>query len=337
MAKRRLTRQQRERIHQTHSQRREKAARRMAHQLETLSPDGLGQAQWGLVVANHGPAAIIEDREGGLYRCAVRQNLSTLVCGDQVVWQTSGDGEGVVTAIEERRSLLTRPDYSGRLKPVAANLDEVAVVVAPRPEMNEFLIDRYLVAIDAIGVEALVVLNKIDTLDAAAFAAMEARLAVYRHMGYTVLYASSRSSQGLEPLRQRLIGHTTILLGQSGVGKSSLIKALLPHRDIRIQALSQATGLGTHTTTTSALYHLPDGGDLIDSPGVRSFELSELHRVDLEHGFVEFGPYLGRCKFSNCSHRVEPGCALLAAVAEGKIDARRLRSYHQLRDSLAGK
>ena len=152
-----------------------------------------------------------------------------------------------------------------------------------------------------------------------------------------MLYASSRSSQGLEPLRQRLIGHTTILLGQSGVGKSSLIKALLPHRDIRIQALSQATGLGTHTTTTSALYHLPDGGDLIDSPGVRSFELSELHRVDLEHGFVEFGPYLGRCKFSNCSHRVEPGCALLAAVAEGKIDARRLRSYHQLRDSLAGK
>ena len=337
MAKRRLTRRQRERIRQTQSQRRVKAARRLARQRETPSPDGLGPAQWGLVVANHGPAAIVENREGELYRCAVRQNMSTLVCGDQVVWQTSGAGEGVVTAVEERRSLLTRPDYSGRLKAVAANLDEVAVVVAPRPEMNEFLIDRYLVAIDAIGVKALVVLNKTDTLDEAAFAAMKTRLAAYRRIGYTVLYASTRSSHGLEPLRERLIGHTTILLGQSGVGKSSLIKALLPHRDIRIQALSQATGLGTHTTTTSALYHLPDGGDLIDSPGVRSFELSELHRVDLEHGFVEFGPYLGHCKFSNCSHRVEPGCALLAAVAEGKIDPRRLRSYHQLKYSLAGK
>ena len=335
MSGRRLNRRQIERIKQLHEKRRQKAARRASqHAEELLGQGSLGIEQTGLVIANYGPTLIVEDNNGALRRCALRQNLGVAVCGDRVVWQTSGAGEGVVTAIEARRSLLSRPDYSNRLKPLAANLDQVAVVVAPRPALNEYLIDRYLIAVTTIDVTALLVLNKIDILDADELAELEARLATYRRIGYPLLYASTRAAHGLDALRERLKQRTSILVGQSGVGKSSLIKALLPDREIRIQALSQATGHGTHTTTTSTLYHLPNGGDLIDSPGVRSFELGKLEPAALERGFIEFVPYLGQCKFSNCSHRTEPECAILAAVNQGQIDERRLQSYHQIRESL---
>lgn len=330
MADRRLTRRQQARIQRIQEQRRQRAEGSTRH-TETSSQSGLGIEQTGQVIANYGSALIIEDHEGGLQRCTVRQNLGTLACGDRVIWQAGDASEGVVSAVLQRRSLLTRPDYNGRPKPVAANLDLVAVVVASRPELNEFLIDRYLVAIATIGVDSLVVVNKTDLLAVDELAALETRLSTYWRIGYPLLFASARLDHGLDTLRARLKDHTSILVGQSGVGKSSLVKALLPDLEIRIQALSMATGQGTHTTTTSTLYHLPDGGDLIDSPGVRSFELGDLPPDDLERGFVEFSPYLGRCRFSNCSHTVEPGCALLAAVAQGKIDSRRLQSYHQLK------
>ena len=335
MAERRLSRRQIERIKKLHDKRRQKVTRKAAQQAEDLyQRGGLGPERTGLVIANYGPALIVEDSEQALFRCALRQNLGTAVCGDRVIWQVSGQQEGVVVAITARRSLLARPDYNGRTKPLAANLDQVAVVIAPRPELNEFLIDRYLVAINTIDVEPLLVLNKVDLLTEYKRTALEARLATYQRIGYALVYASNRTDAGLDNLRKHLKQRTSILVGQSGVGKSSLIKTLLPDRDIRIQALSQATGYGTHTTTTSTLYHLPDGGDLIDSPGVRSFELGPLLPNQLEQGFIEFMPYLGQCKFSNCSHRVEPDCAILAAVARGDIDSRRLMSYHQLSDTL---
>jgi len=330
MADRRLTRRQQASIQRIQEQRRQRAEGSTRHP-ETSSQSGLGIEQTGQVIANYGSALIIEDHEGGLQRCTVRQNLGPLACGDRVIWQAGDASEGVVSAVLQRRSLLTRPDYSGRPKPVAANLDLVAVVVASRPELNEFLIDRYLVAIATIGVDSLVVVNKTDLLAVDELAALETRLSTYWRIGYPLLFASARLDHGLDTLRARLKDHTSILVGQSGVGKSSLVKALLPDLEIRIQALSIATGQGTHTTTSSTLYHLPDGGDLIDSPGVRSFELGDLPPDDLERGFVEFSPYLGRCRFSNCSHTVEPGCALLAAVTQGKIDSRRLQSYHQLK------
>jgi len=333
MAKRRLTDRQLKQIQQAHERRRRQAGQHPGPTAAALTDFSLGPAQWGLVIANYGPTLIVEDQEGALYRCTVRQHLGALVCGDHVIWQAAGADEGVVIALEHRRSLLTRPDYSGRLKPVAANLDEVAIVVAPRPELDEFLIDRYLVAITAMGVDALLVLNKIDLLAAEKRVAITARLANYHRIGYPVLLASTRSAQGLEALCARLAGHTTLLAGQSGVGKSSLVKALLPHRDIRIRALSAVTGLGAHTTTTATLYHLPAGGDLIDTPGVRSFELGELKSADFEQGFIEFAPYLGRCRFADCRHTVEPGCALIDAVQKGEIDPRRLASYHQLKAS----
>lgn len=331
---RRLTRQQRLRIQQAQEKRRQKALQRIAKQVDSLSNSGLGREQSGLVIANHGPALIVENQEGSLYRCAVRQHLGTLVCGDRVIWQQSSSGEGVVIAMEERYSLLTRPDYSGRVKPVAANLDLIAVVVSPRPQLNEFLIDRYLVAIAAMRVAALLVVNKVDLLESEALTVMKERLATYVRIGYKTLFMSTRSGHGLSAIRGQLKDHTSLLVGQSGVGKSSLIKALLPDRSIRIRALSKATGHGTHTTTSSTLYPLPDGGHLIDTPGVRSFELGDLSPDDLELGFPEFAPYLGHCQFSNCSHTVEPACALREAVVQGDIDERRLVSYQQIKNSV---
>ncbi|MCP5195643.1 MAG: small ribosomal subunit biogenesis GTPase RsgA [Gammaproteobacteria bacterium] len=329
-AGRRLTQRQQTRIQHQHDRRRTRAERCT----ETPDETGLGPEQIGLVITHYGPASIVEGSEGELYRCAVRQNLGRLACGDRVIWQASDLKQGVVVAVSERRSLLTRLDYSGQPRPVAANLDAVAVVLAPLPELSESLIDRYLVAIAALGVQGLLVLNKLDLLDTASLAAICERLAPYRQAGYPVLLVSSHTTQGLDELRTWLSGRTSLLVGQSGVGKSSLIKALLPDREIRIHAVSAITGHGAHTTSASTLYHLPGGGDLIDSPGVRSFELGEIGLNDLDRGFPEVAAHLGGCRFSDCRHTVEPDCALRAAVMQGKITSRRLESYRQLRAML---
>lgn len=330
MAGRRLTERQRERIGRAQERRRQRAG---------ATPDdcdriGLGPEQVGRVITNHGRTAVVEADDGRLHRCTARQNLGRLACGDRVIWQTGSNGDGVVVAVGERRSLLTRPDRSGRPRPVAANLDTVAVVLAPTPEPSEYLIDRYLIAIAAIGAQGLLVLSKLDLLDPAGLAALAERLEPYRRIGYPLLPVSGRTGHGLDELRAKLRDRTSLLAGQSGVGKSSLIKALLPDREIRVRAVSAATGHGAHTTSASTLYHLPDGGDLIDTPGVRSFELGDIHPGDLERGFPELAPHLGRCRFSDCRHETEPDCALLSAAERGEIAPRRLDSYRRLRAAL---
>lgn len=330
MADRRLTDRQRERILRLQDNRQQRAARR----LDALDNAGLGPERTGLVIAHHGQTLIVEADDRQWRRCAVRQNLGRLACGDRVIWQASGVEEGVVVAVGERRSLLSRPDYNGRPRPVAANLDAVVIVLALEPELSEGLIDRYLVAIAAIGVQGLLVLNKLDLLDPPALTALTERLEPYGRIGYPLLLTSSHTAHGLDELRARLRDRVSLLVGQSGVGKSSLIKALLPDREIRIQALSRLNGHGVHTTTTSMLYHLPDGGDLIDTPGVRGFELGEISLNDLDRGFMDIAPYLGRCRFADCRHEVEPGCAVRDAVVRGEIAPRRLASYRQLRTAL---
>lgn len=330
MAGRRLTRRQRERIGRSQDRRRELAGK----EPDSLDGVGLGPEQIGLVITNHGRTAIVEAGDGRLHRCAARQNLGRLACGDRVVWQIASTGDGVVVAVGERRSLLTRPDYNGQPRPIAANLDAVAVVLAPSPEPSEYLIDRYLIAIAAIGVQGLLVLNKTDLLDRAALAALAERFESYRRIGYPLLPVSGHTARGLDELRAWLRGRASLLVGQSGVGKSSLIKALLPDREVRIQAVSAATGHGAHTTSASTLYHLPGGGDLVDTPGVRSFELGEIRASDLERGFPELAPHLGRCRFTDCRHETEPDCALRDATARGEIAPRRLDSYRQLRAAL---
>jgi ribosome biogenesis GTPase len=287
-------------------------------------------SQPGLVLAHHGQTSLVEPQTGEMFRCATRRNLPRTVCGDRVLWEASSPREGVITRVLDRRTTLVRPDRNNRVRPVAANLDQIVVVVASRPSFDPGMLDRYLVAAELMGATPVIVVNKLDLLDGEGRARLEQRLGLYRTLGYSLIFTSTRGSDGLAELHRQLKPHTSILVGQSGVGKSSLVKALLPDLEVRVGALSQLTGLGRHTTTVTMLYHLPDGGDLIDSPGVRDFSLCPVPAEQLARGFIEFQPYLGHCRFHNCRHLSEPGCAVQAAARDGAITTQRLGNYREL-------
>jgi len=327
MAKRKLTRRQQWRIEKIQDERRQRAERKQTRTVVTLEEQqGLGEEQEGLVIANFGATLELETADGSTIRCQLRQNLPLVVVGDRVVWQTAGEG-GVVTALQERRSQLARPDALGELKAVAANLDHILVVAAPAPVYSADLINQYLAAAELTGIAPLLVFNKIDLIGEHNRREVDALLATYRAIGYPVLTASTKQSHGLDALIDQLKGKTSVFVGQSGVGKSSLVQSLLPKEAISVGELSAQSGLGQHTTSTARLYHLPSGGHIIDSPGVREFRLWPMSRQALAEGFVEFRPYLGQCKFRDCRHEHEPGCALREAMGRGDISAQRLQSY----------
>jgi len=284
----------------------------------------------GLVIVNYGKALLVEDRYGELQRCVARRNLGQIVCGDRVGWEPTGTGEGVISAVAPRETVLMRIDITRKARPLAANIDQIVVVSAPQPALDEFLIDKYLIAAELIGTIPVLVINKSDLLDTKARKALDARVSTYTGIGYRVLYTSALTRDGIDPLAEVLAGKTSILVGQSGVGKSSLIMRLLPDLDIAIGKLSEASGQGRHTTTATTLYHLTHGGKLIDSPGVRDFRLEPTVAAELAQGFREFRPFIGQCRFHNCRHVNEPECALTAAASHGEISERRLESYRNL-------
>ncbi len=330
MAKRKLTRRQQWRVEKIQQERQQRAERKSVRQrVDSDSDLSLGEEQEGLLVANYGSSVEIEDSTGATHRCLLRQNLPLLVTGDRVVWQTAQEG-GVVSALIPRRSVLSRPDNTGEQKAVAANIDQILVVAAPAPEFSPELIDQYLAAAELTGITPVLVFNKIDLIDNEKQASVAELLQRYRGIGYEIIETSTKQQHGLDALRQRLRGLISVFVGQSGVGKSSLVKALLPEREIAVGELSQQSGLGQHTTSTARLYHLPDGGALIDSPGVRDFRLWPMSHTALAQGFREFTPYLGKCRFRDCRHEVEPQCALREAVERGEISQRRLESYLRL-------
>ena len=301
----------------------------------SITPNTTQQPSTGLVIVNYGKSLLVEDAAGALNRCVARRSLGAIVCGDRVSWQSSGELEGVITAMAPRRNILTRADGADRQRPLAANIDQIIIVAAPEPAPEPFLIDKYTVAAELAETKPVLVINKADLLDAAARSELKSTLADYVNAGYPVIYTSARENTGLEQLADRLTGKASILVGQSGVGKSSLIKRLLPELDIAIGRLSAASGQGRHTTTTTTLYHLPHGGDLIDSPGVRDFRLGQVDADALAAGFREFCPHLGHCRFNNCRHVSEPDCAIIAAATQGEISARRLDSYRRLLETVA--
>jgi len=337
MSKRKLSDQQKRRISSSHEQR----AARADTRAETPDDTQLGPEQSGLVLAHFGRKAEIEAPDGAIVRCHLRANIPPLVAGDRVVWRTanSGDGNasGVVVACLPRATVLARTDsHSGIPKPVAANLDRIGIVIAPQPQPFANLIDRYLVAAESAGITPLLVLNKADLLHDGNRAEIETLLHEYRRIGYPVINTSSRQSDGLDALKQHLRGHICVFVGQSGVGKSSLISSLLPDEEIRVGALSEAESKGRHTTTTARLFHLEGdlaGSDLIDSPGIREFGLDHLNRAQVEDGFIELRDWIGRCKFRDCRHQHEPGCALPAALAAGAISPARLSSFRAIHDA----
>lgn len=315
MTKRRLSQQQQRRI-------RANRERTVA----ASDDETLGVEQAGLVIARYGKRALIEDDSGQRRQCHLRANFDSLVAGDKVIWAES-DGAGVVLARRDRHSVLSRPDPRGNLRPVAANIDLMLIVIAPKPQAHANLIDRYLVAAESEGIDAALILNKADLL--ADDDPLNNLLASYEALGYPTVRTGINDPDA-EALTPVIRGKTLVLVGQSGVGKSSLVQRLLPDIDIRIGALSEAIDKGKHTTTTAELYHLPAGGQLIDSPGIREFHLHHLPAARIIYGFREFLPFIGSCKFRDCQHDHEGDCAILNALAQGAISRERFDSYRQI-------
>ncbi|MEH6584867.1 MAG: small ribosomal subunit biogenesis GTPase RsgA, partial [Halioglobus sp.] len=274
MSKRKLTRKQAWRIEKIQAERAKRAAKRGASADEALSAGELGAEREGLVVAHFGTQVAVESAPGESQRCHMRANLEGLVTGDKVIW-CEGEPTGVVVAQLPRDSVLSRPDSQGNIKPVAANIDQVIIVLAPLPQPHANLIDRYLVAAETVGIEPVILLNKTDLLDdvESRREEIDKLLAIYPTLNYRVLRASCKTADGLSELFTALEGRTSVFVGQSGVGKSSLVNELLPDIDLRVGALSESTQKGVHTTTTAQLFHMPTGGTLIDSPGIREFGL----------------------------------------------------------------
>ncbi|MEE8343601.1 MAG: ribosome small subunit-dependent GTPase A [Gammaproteobacteria bacterium] len=291
----------------------------------------------GQVVTTHGRTVVVEDARGILAKCSLRRKLGRAVCGDKVLWRPTTHNQGVVESIDRGHGLLERRGAGGHHKPLAANVDQIIITSASHPPLSENLIDSYLVAAELIGAESVILINKSDLLDEQQQAGMAVRLKDYFRIGYPVLFCNTRLAHGTDELVESLQERTSIFVGQSGVGKSSLIRSLLPDQKIRISKLSSATGLGRHTTSNTTLYHLSANSHLIDSPGVRDFQLWQVAPNQVADGFREFQHYLGQCRFHNCLHRGEPGCAIQAAVDKGDVSERRLKSYRKLAKRLEEK
>lgn len=318
--------------------------RRLKNQQKDL-PDTanthLGDPLDGRVISRFGKQAIVEtaDVQRTIHKCYIRRTIKSVVCGDKVVFRPSLSEEdrdrGIIEAVLDRKSTLSRPDYYDGIKPIAANIDQIVVVSSIVPAFSTHIIDRYLVACEHAQITPIIVINKIELLDPQNQAELDDAVKVYTDISYEVVLASCKTQTGLDELSTKLIDKVNVLVGQSGVGKSSLVNQLLPNSDEIVGEVSENSGLGTHTTTAAKLIPFNLGGELIDSPGVREFGLWHLPVEDITQGFVEFRPYLGGCKFSDCTHRNDPGCLIKEAVEKGEINASRYQSYLKIVDSLS--
>ena len=278
----------------------------------------------GRIVASYGRRYLVELPDATMLDCVTRARRGSLACGDRVTVAHRGPGQGVIEAMGPRSTLLYRSDRA-RHKLIAANVTQIVVVVAPVPSFYEALLDRCLAASEHSGMAALIVVNKEDLPQAAA--ALRA-VEPYRRLGYRVISLSAK--RDLTLLTAHLKGHTSVLVGQSGMGKSTIVNGLLPEAAVRVAEVSAALDSGRHTTTNARLYHLDRDSDIIDSPGMQEFGLHHLDDSELAHAFIEFRPWLGQCRFRDCRHLTEPGCAVSAACKRGEISERRLESYRGL-------
>lgn len=276
----------------------------------------------GRIIAAFGRQYLAELPGGEIITCLTRGKKSEVACGDFVEIKPTAEAQGVIEAIQPRASLLYRSD-AYRQKIIAANVTQIIIVVAAEPPFSDELLARCLVAAYDQKLEVLIVLNKCDIANKAAAARVQ--LTPYYQIGYRVLELSA--TQDSSPLLPFLQGQTSVLVGQSGMGKSTLINGLLPDARVATREISTALNSGKHTTTHARLYHLNPASHLIDCPGVQMFGLHHLSFGEIEQGFIEFAPYLGKCRFHDCHHTHEPNCALQLAVADGKINARRFQLF----------
>lgn len=314
MTKRRINKQQSSRIAKQHQTYR-----------DACDKDNDKTMQDGLVIARYSRHALIEDQKGHRSRCAIRPHIDSLVTGDRVVWQAENRSEGVILSVYPRHSVLGRPDAHNHIKAIAANITQIMIVVAPAPIISWILLDSYLIMADYLHIPAYIVLNKTD-LDIEDI--HSELLRHYEPLGYPILL-TNHASDRLKSLQKALRNQTSVFVGQSGVGKSSMIAHLLPNEASRIQtaAISELTQLGCHTTSTAFLYHIPSGGALIDSPGIRELSLWSMSQAAISEAYREFKPYLSECKFRNCTHVETPGCAVLNALKNNQISLKRYKNY----------
>lgn len=279
----------------------------------------------GTVIAAHGRHYLVELPDGGALPCFPRGKKSDLACGDRVSLVRSNDTQGVIDAVLPRSTLLYRSNEF-RQKLIAANVTQMIIVVATEPSFSEELVTRCIVAAESQAMRALIVLNKCDLTDRLAPA--EAILTPFVRLGYPIVRLCARAD--VDELRPLLAGQTSVLVGQSGMGKSTLVNALIPDANARTREISAALDSGKHTTTHATLYRIDNDTALIDSPGLQEFGLHHLSTQELEHGFREFIPFLGTCRFRNCRHDREPGCAIRGAVETGDIDPGRYAVFRAL-------
>jgi ribosome biogenesis GTPase len=285
----------------------------------------------GTVTAAHGRRYRVELEGGAEVDCMTRGKKSDVACGDSVRIARSGAGVGVIEAIDPRRTLFYRSD-ARRQKLISANVTQVLMVIAAAPPYSEDLVNRCLVGAEHAEIRAAIVLNKIDLPEANR---TSEALELYRQLGYTVVPLAAKRDLSL--LRPQLKGQVTVFVGQSGMGKSTIINGLVPGATARVAEISAALNTGRHTTTHAELYHIDESSHIIDSPGLQEFGLHHLTPDDAAQAFVEFRPWLGHCRFRDCRHTGEPSCAIADAGVRGDISERRLASYRRLAGELARK
>lgn len=282
----------------------------------------------GQIIAAHGRHYMVELADGSVRKCFPRGKKAGAAVGDNVIIAPQGTDDGVITQQLERRNLLYRSDHM-RTKLFAANIDLLLIVVAVEPAFSDELIGRALVAASSANIQPIIVLNKTDLV--AALPEAQARVQQLRRLGLAIVELSALDAEHVNTrLLPLLRDRTSLLLGQSGMGKSTLLNILVPGTNAFTQTHSTALDAGKHTTTSTRLYHLPTGGDIIDSPGFQNFGLNHLTPGEIERGFPEFVPLLGQCRFYNCTHLHEPGCRILEAMEAGDITRARHDLYARL-------
>ena len=312
-----LTRRQKWRLEKIQAERIARA-NKVADNSQDLNTDA--KAQTGLVITRYGQHLLVESNSGNLVQCTARRNIDLSVAGDQVIFQATDNNKGIVTALFKRDNTLKRSK-----KLIATNIDELCLIVAIEPHYQFDLIDRYLIVAENQNLPIRLIVNKIEL--SSNIKQVKIDFAMYEAIGYPVSYLSVKAQTGINTLKAQLNDKTQIFLGQSGVGKSSLINELIPELNLRVNQISTKSKLGKHTTTNTTLYHIPSGGDLIDSPGVREFHLDNLSNKEILNGFKEFKPFINQCKFRNCAHINEPNCGVKNALETDDIHPKRYASH----------
>ena len=289
----------------------------------------------GRVLGVHGLISHVEAEDGSLYKCATRRLLKTLstdqrhvvAAGDCVLFRPEPNLEGVIERVEPRKTVLSR-STRGRRQILVTNVDQLLIIGSTaEPYLKPNLIDRFLISAHKARLRPLICINKIDLVDPAS---LQPLIGAYSQMGYRVLLLSAATGFGIDRLRRAMAGSSSVVAGQSGVGKSSLINQVDPSLHLRVSEVSEETQKGRHTTTTARLWPLASGGYVVDTPGIRQFQLWDVIPAEVGGFFRDIRPYVNFCRFPNCTHTHEDGCAVKDAVADGRLDLRRYESYCHL-------